>query len=247
LADHTDFIKASSAQGGFAREESIMTTTALTTPLTTTTTNTILKMFSLALVATVLIACNQVQAQTPATATTTLNDTLNDTEVAGLVWMLEEEKLAHDVYASLYDTWGVRTFANISDSEAQHMAAVQSVLERYGVTVPSLGGVGVFNDSTLQTLYDDLIAKGNISLEEALRVGAFIEEIDIADLDTRSAQTSNSDILTVYDNLNRGSRNHLRSFVAQLERANSLYEPQALTAAYYQSIISGDHERGTRN
>lgn len=220
-----------------------MTTTTLTTTLAATTTNTIFKMFSLALVATMLVACNQVQAQTPANAATTLSDN----EIAGLIWMLEEEKLAHDVYASLYDTWGVRTFANISDSEAQHMAAVQSVLERYGVTVPSLGGIGVFNDSTLQTLYDDLIARGNTSLEEALRVGAFIEEIDIADLDARSAQTSNSDILTVYDNLNRGSRNHLRSFVAQLERSNSLYEPQALTAAYYQSIIGGDHERGTHN
>lgn len=120
-------------------------------------------------------------------------------------------------------------------------------LSTKSVTVPSLGGVGVFNDSTLQTLYDDLLARGNTSLEDALRVGAFIEEIDIADLDTRSAQTDNSDILTVYDNLNRGSRNHLRSFVAQLERANSPYEPQALTAAYYQSIISGDHECGTHN
>jgi len=223
-----------------------MTTTTLTTTLTTTaniTANTLFKMFGLALMASVLIACNQVQAQTPVNASATLSDS----EVAGLVWMLEEEKLAHDVYVTLYDTWGLRTFANISASEAAHMAAVQNVLEQYTIDIPSLGGVGVFNDPTLQTLYDDLVAKGNTSLEEALRVGAFIEEIDIEDLDARSAQTDNSDILTVYDNLNRGSRNHLRSFVGQLERSSSQYQPQTLDTIYYQSIISSNHERGVHN
>lgn len=201
-----------------------------------------LKIISLVF-AMVLVACSNGQAQAP----TTPSSTLTETDISGLVWMLEEEKLAHDVYATLYDTWGVRMFDNISHSEAQHMDAVQGVLERYHVTVPRLGDIGTFNDPTLQTLYYDLIAQGQTSLEEALRVGAFIEELDIDDLNIRSAQTDNTDIRTVYDNLNRGSRNHLRSFVNQLSRYGVTYEPQVLEASSYQTIINDPLERGTQN
>ena len=198
-----------------------------------------LKIISLAFTM-VLVACSNGQSQTPITP----NTTLTETDISGLVWMLEEEKLAHDVYITLYDTWGIRMFDNISRSEAQHMSAVQGVLERYHITVPHLGNIGVFNDPTLQTLYHDLIAQGQTSLEEALRVGAFIEELDIDDLNIRSAQTDNADIRTVYDNLNRGSRNHLRSFVNQLSRYGITYEPQVLEVSNYQTIINGTLERG---
>jgi hypothetical protein len=36
--------------------------------------------------------------------------TLTAEEQAGLIWMREEEKLAHDVYAALYDTWNTPIF-----------------------------------------------------------------------------------------------------------------------------------------
>lgn len=35
-------------------------------------------------------------------------------EAEGLQFMREEEKLAHDVYVTLYQKWGVRVFDNIS-------------------------------------------------------------------------------------------------------------------------------------
>jgi hypothetical protein len=218
-----------------------MTTITATLPKPTLTP---WQYFSVTIATMLLVACTQVQAQIPTSPATV---TLTDTEIAGLVWMLEEEKLAHDVYVSLYDLWGVRTFDNISRSETQHVTAVQSLLERYNIAAASLGSVGVFNDPTLQTLYDDLIARGQTSLEEALRVGAFIEEIDIKDLNMRSAQTDNVDILTVYDNLNQGSRNHLRAFVNQLNRYGINYEPQILDNLSYQAILSSSSKRGTQN
>jgi len=227
---------------------SITSTTTPEAPLTTTEniltyTHVPIKAMSLAILALLLIACNQVQAQTPANAV----NTLNETDIAGLVWMLEEEKLAHDVYVTLFDAWGVRTFDNISRSEAQHMAAVQGVLERYNIAVPHLGEVGVFNDATLQGLYADLVARGTTSLTEALQVGAFIEELDIEDLNLRRAQTDNRDIRTTYDNLNRGSRNHLRAFVRQLNRYDVTYEPQVLEVNDYHTIINSSPERGNQN
>ena len=43
-------------------------------------------------------------------------------------------------------------------------------------------------------------------------VGVDIENLDIADLDQRLAQTDNGDLQQVYANLRSGSTNHLRAF-----------------------------------
>ncbi len=59
-------------------------------------------------------------------------------------------------------------------------------------------------------LYDQLVA-------DALRVGAAVEEIDILDLEERIAQTDKAEIQLVYENLAKGSRNHLRAFTSTLE------------------------------
>ena len=47
---------------------------------------------------------------------------LNADEIAGLQFMHEEEKLAHDVYATFYQQYGLAIFNNIANSEATHMA-----------------------------------------------------------------------------------------------------------------------------
>jgi len=76
-------------------------------------------------------------------------------------------------------------------------------------------------------------------------VGAAIEEIDLLDLKTRITQTDKADIKQVYDNLMRGSRNHLRSFVAQLEsQTGQVYKPQHLTQTEYDAIINSSIESG---
>ena len=125
----------------------------------------------------------------------------------------KEEKLAHDVYVTLHDLWGLRVFSNIAASEKQHTAAVATLLSRYGVSDPAAGNaVGEFTDPVLQKLYDELIAQGSTSVAAALKVGAAIEEIDILDLQERVAATTNADIVRVYGNLTAGSENHLRAF-----------------------------------
>ncbi|MCB0134315.1 MAG: DUF2202 domain-containing protein, partial [Caldilineaceae bacterium] len=73
-------------------------------------------------------------------------------------------------------------------------------------------GVGEFTDPAFQALYDELVAQGSISAAEALKVGVAIEELDIADLEQRIAETDNADIQLLYSNLLAGSENHLRAF-----------------------------------
>jgi hypothetical protein len=63
---------------------------------------------------------------------------------------------------------------------------------------------------------------------EALQVGVCIEELDTGDLDDAIAATRRSDLLQVYGNLQRASRNHLRAFAGQLESRGVAYEDAIL-------------------
>lgn len=160
-------------------------------------------------------------------------------EVAGLYYMREEEKLAHDVYSVLYTITGQNIFNNISNSEQTHTDAVKLIIERYSLIDPVTDTtIGVFQNTTLQALYDALIAQGSASLIDALLVGATIEEIDIIDIQTElDTHVDNQDITIVYESLLVGSRNHLRSFVANLQNQGINYTPQYLDQSIYDNII----------
>ncbi len=192
------------------------------------------------LLSTVVGAAYAAPVAAPVNATT-----LSADEAAGLIFMREEEKLAHDVYVTFYQQYGLAIFNNIASSEAAHMAAIKTLLDRYGLADPAAGkGVGVFTNPELQALYNQLIAQGSQSLSAALKVGAAIEEIDILDLKERLALTTHSDIQQVYTSLLNGSTNHLRSFVGTLKtQTGEVYQPQYLDAATYQTIISGTNGR----
>ncbi len=136
---------------------------------------------------------------------------LSAEEAAALLYMREEEKLARDVYNQMYALWGQPTFQNIAASEQTHTDEIKLLLDRYALADPALDP-GVFTDANLQALYNQLIAQGSVSLEEAMKVGVLVEETDIADLQARLAQTDNADIQLVYNNLMNASYNHLAAF-----------------------------------
>ena len=173
---------------------------------------------------------------------------LSNVEAEGLLYMREEEKLARDVYLTLFEQWSATTFQNISNSEQTHTDAVKVLIDRYGLEDPAAGkDIGAFTNTTLQELYDELVEEGKQSLSRALRVGALIEEIDILDLKECIAQTDKTNVKLVYENLMKGSRNHLRAFVSTLEnRTGETYEPQHLSNEIYDPIIYTPTERGDR-
>jgi hypothetical protein len=175
-------------------------------------------------------------------------ESISSAEKEGLLLMREEEKLARDVYAELYDTWKLKTFENISKSEEQHMNAVGELLKRYNISDPVKSDArGVYQNSELSKLYKELTRRGKISLAEALTVGAMIEDLDIKDLNELLKKTDNKDITFVYNNLKRGSENHIRSFTRQLEREGKTYTPQFISSEEYNSIISTNGSRGNGN
>lgn len=164
-------------------------------------------------------------------------------EQAGLAYMREEEKLAGDVYRAMFELWGLTIFDNIASAEDTHTAAVARLLDQFGLADPAEGRApGVFSDPQLQDLYDELVAIGSRSETDALIVGALIEELDIADI--RERATDDPAISGVYADLERGSTNHLRAFVRQLDRRGVRYEPDHLSQEAFDEIVTTNAARG---
>ena len=145
---------------------------------------------------------------------------LSADEVQWLRFMREEEKLARDVYQELYKKWNLTVFRNISASEENHFTAIGTLLSRYGVDDPAKANpAGVYSEPKLNTLYNELIASGMSSAENALAVGVAIEKKDIGDLQEALKGASKLDVKRVYTNLLNGSFNHLEAFETVCEVA----------------------------
>lgn len=162
---------------------------------------------------------------------------LTPAEEGDLLFMREEEKLARDVYDALFLSYGNLVFDNISDAEQNHMDAMKKLLDKYGLADPILE-VGFFADPELQELYDALILFAS-NETQALIVGAMIEETDIVDIQHAidAVEAEHEHIITTYESLMCGSRNHLRSFIKQLDAISVVYEPTVLVTVDENGVV----------
>jgi hypothetical protein len=133
-----------------------------------------------------------------------------------LLYLIEEEKLAHDVYTKLYEIYGARVFGNIIKSESTHQSKVLALLDQRNIKDPRSSEIGVFTNVELQNLYNQLMIQGMISETGAYKVGVIIEEKDIADISIQLATASDIDVIATLEDLRRGSENHLRAFSGQV-------------------------------
>ncbi|WP_346855655.1 DUF2202 domain-containing protein [uncultured Draconibacterium sp.] len=171
---------------------------------------------------------------------------LSDAQKQGLQLMREEEKLAHDVYLVLYEKWELPVFRNISNSESRHFDAVGYLLETYDVKDIAFSEPGKFQNQDIAALYETLVTKGAKSLQDALEVGAYIEEVDIKDLQEQLDLNPDETIAVVFGNLLRASGNHLRAFTGQLSSRYGEYRPVVLSSEVYATIVDSQFERGNR-
>ena len=169
-------------------------------------------------------------------------DPLTQAEINDLKFLREEEKLARDVYLYSYDKYQLMIFDNISQSEQRHMNSVLNLLNKYGIPDSAASEKGVFNNPDLQKFYNSLTKQADISSVEALKAGATIEDLDINDIDDFTANTTKPDLLNVYENLNCGSKNHIRAFTRWLENEEVTYAPQYISVEEYNVILSGSNE-----
>jgi hypothetical protein len=126
-----------------------------------------------------------------------------------------------------------------------HTSAVKALLDKYAIPDPAANHEpGLFSNPDLQALYNTLLQSGSASLMEALIVGATIEDLDIVDLKNLLVTVDNQDITFVFNNLMRGSRNHLRAFYGNIVFLGGTYTPQYLTPEEFNAIVTGAHETG---
>ncbi len=183
------------------------------------------------------------------------DDSLDANEKTHLMFMREEEKMARDVYLKLGMMYpDSRIFGNIDDSEQIHTNAVKDMIEKYGLEDPNTNdNIGEYTGEEygwyFTNKYNDLIERGSISKFEALYVGAYIEELDMIDIEQCPAvivevenginnvsecgktYTDNDDIVQLYTFLLKGSNNHLASYVKNIEKqiGTGNYQAQVFT------------------
>ena len=149
---------------------------------------------------------------------TTTDVEYSDEIVAELLYMIEEEKLAGDIYEAFHEMYGLPIFKNIAASEDRHFAAVVNQAEKMGVDVDEFlfQPAGTFVNEEVQELYDTLLAAGGVSVTGALEVGVTIEKKDMIDIAAAIEAAEGTRLAEVYENLLAGSANHLEAFEAAL-------------------------------
>lgn len=162
-----------------------------------------------------------------ATETVTVTESATPAETAGeyesadlLRRLIEEEKVAHDLYLAFDEMYGARVFGNITESEVSHQDRVLAVMEDKGVEDPRLPEPGQFADPGLQELYDDFLERGSADLPAAYQAGVDFEVMDIDGLEEELAQApeSDTDLTELLEYLIKGSKNHLEAFQRQVDR-----------------------------
>lgn len=164
-------------------------------------------------------------------------------EEAHLIFMRSEEKLARDVYltlASMYPEQPV-FYTIATESEQTHTDQILSLLDRFKIDDPEPnadepGYIGVFESPFFDFYFTE---KFNYLIEiskdqlAALKVGAFIEELDMQDInycndviyevfdiedETPCGLTATTvrPIRNTLQNLLEGSENHLCAFISQI-------------------------------
>jgi hypothetical protein len=144
---------------------------------------------------------------------------ISDATAQELLYMAEEEKLAHDLYITLGAQFDARQLDNIARAETRHLDAVRVLLDRYDLGDPTSEVTGEFTDPDLQALYDDLLASGSTSLADAAQAGITVERTDIADLTDAIAIADAPDVVQVLSSLRDGSERHLAAFERLADRA----------------------------
>ena len=172
------------------------------------------------------------------------SSSFSDEEITGIRHMREEEKMAHDVYVFLAEKWDLPAFDHISNAETRHFSAMGFLIEDFGIDDPAQTDAGKFQDEKIAQLYNSMTEQGSKSLIDALKAGAYIEEVDIADLHRYISETNKAQIKSVYQNLLGASGNHLRTFTRQLEWRGEKYTPVVLDSNVYAEIISATPQRG---
>ncbi len=144
---------------------------------------------------------------------------LTVSERTELLRLAEEEKLAHDLYTAFAQAYDTPVFENLAVGELNHLQALRTLMDRYGVTDPTAGkAAGVFASATVQAAYDQLLAQGKTSQHAALEAAQTVEKNAIADYGDAVDGLSAPAAERAYANLLDAENRHLAAINTWLAR-----------------------------
>lgn len=156
-----------------------------------------------------------------------------------VLYLLEQEKLAHDVYRSLDTMWVTDIFNRVANEEYQHVGKLSAVAAEFMINVPNHFNeypMGQFIDTKLRRLYGELMAAANFSLEDAYRACAALEERKMYDLKVALKEPNFELENLTYKALLLGSEDNFKVFVRALNELNAAYTPVLLSPAEYETL-----------
>lgn len=162
--------------------------------------------------------------------------TLTPAAQAALLFQIDEERMAGELYRAWGAKWGLAPFAHIPLAEARHEAVLRQLATRAGLALPA-AVPGQFASAEVQKRHDDLLPLGLASADGALRAAAYVEEVDIVDLRLLVGATDSAALQEVAAMLETASGHHLGAFAGLLAARGVTYVPQLLPAADYQAIL----------
>jgi hypothetical protein len=131
---------------------------------------------------------------------------LNSETSAALVMAINDEYKAHATYQAVVDKFGpVAPFANIVQSEAAHIAALERLFNVYGLPIPP------------DTYMGNVQAPA--TLKDAAQIGVEAEKANVAMYDNLLTYVQESDVRAVFAQLRSASQaQHLPAFQNALSR-----------------------------
>lgn len=192
-------------------------------------------------------ACGSVGPKVKSSAGKGTNVTVTqglDTVVFGVMEVRDRQRLARDLYDYFARKYVDSTFRIARDTRGQHLALLARVLRQRDAlpAVPAFPA-GEFDDPALQAEFDRLRELGDESLLGAARVGALLEERDIAFVRARAAETSAADVTAAYARLERTGRRHLWTFVTRLRTQGEDYQPEHMKGTDFQALVESRNPR----
>ena len=162
---------------------------------------------------TIAIALSAALALAPGSSAATVPTTLKATQKVQLKNLIEEVKMAKDVYTYFATKVTTLRFSNIARSEQAQVNYLASILTKYQVANPTTGKApGKFVNIDFQNLYTAHIVEGSANSEQAFGVAENVENAAIASLKKLLANPVPDDVKIALELLLAASYNHLEAF-----------------------------------
>lgn len=158
---------------------------------------------------------------------------------AVIMYLVEQEKLAHDFYRSLDTMWVTDIFNRVANEEYEHVGKLSAVAAELMINVPNHFNeypMGQFIDSKLRHLYTELMISANFSLEDAYRTSANLEERKMVDLKMALKEPNFELENLTYKALLIGSEDNFKAFIRALNEMNSGYTPILMSPSEFEAL-----------